>query len=151
MVVIYKVAFPRITQLGRLPGTNIYRSILMYPEAETTPGVLVLRIDAAIQFFCCEASAAAVQPGHFEMLLLVLLSGAISIAFLLLQGIKEYIRKAVQKRRAQDKQSGDPVRVVVLDLAPVTGDGIQRTGEREGEMVLLNLALLPKVCSRGLS
>ena len=68
VVVIYKVAFPRITQLGRLPGTNIYRSILMYPEAETTPGVLVLRIDAAIQFFCCEASAAAVQPGHFEMM-----------------------------------------------------------------------------------
>jgi hypothetical protein len=53
-VVIYKVAFPRISQLGRLPGTSVYRSTAMYPEAEATPGVLVLRIDAPIQFFNIE-------------------------------------------------------------------------------------------------
>ncbi|EFN58438.1 hypothetical protein CHLNCDRAFT_19800, partial [Chlorella variabilis] len=85
VVVIYKVAFPRITQLGRLPGTNIYRSVRMYPDAEPTRGVLMLRIDAPLWF-------AAI----------------------------EYVRNEVQRRRAEDKQSGDPVRVVVLDLAPVT-------------------------------
>ena len=58
VVVIYKVAFPRITQLGRLPGTNIYRSVRMYPDAEPTRGVLMLRIDAPLWFAAIEVGAA---------------------------------------------------------------------------------------------
>jgi hypothetical protein len=48
LVVIYKVAFPRITPLGRLPNSSIYRSTKQYPEAEETPGVFVLRVDAPL-------------------------------------------------------------------------------------------------------
>ena len=50
LLVIYKTAFPRITTLGRLPGTEIFRSTKMYPHAETAPGLLLLRIDAPIYF-----------------------------------------------------------------------------------------------------
>ncbi|PRW56212.1 sulfate transporter [Chlorella sorokiniana] len=50
VVVIYRTAFPRITTLGRLPGTSIYRSIKQYPEAEPQPNVLILRIDSPIWF-----------------------------------------------------------------------------------------------------
>lgn len=50
VLVIYKVAFPRISQLGRLPGTSVYRSVVMYPEAESSPGVLLLRVDAPLWF-----------------------------------------------------------------------------------------------------
>ncbi|KAI7843851.1 hypothetical protein COHA_002402 [Chlorella ohadii] len=50
LVVIYRTAFPRITTLGRLPGTSIYRSTKQYPEAEPQPNVLILRIDSPIWF-----------------------------------------------------------------------------------------------------
>ena len=36
--------------------------------------------------------------------------------------MREYVTKAVEQRRAVGEKSGDPVRVVVLDLAPVTGE-----------------------------
>ena len=49
LMVIYKTAFPRITTLGRLPGTTIYRSERMYPEAESSPGLLILRVDGELQ------------------------------------------------------------------------------------------------------
>jgi hypothetical protein len=38
-----------------------------------------------------------------------------------LQGIKKYIRKEVARGRVAGKKAGDPIRAVVLDLAPVTG------------------------------
>ncbi|KAL4428322.1 hypothetical protein ABPG75_002411 [Micractinium tetrahymenae] len=50
LLVIYKIAFPRITTLGKLPGSSVYRSTKMYPNAEVQPGMLMLRIDAPIFF-----------------------------------------------------------------------------------------------------
>lgn len=40
---------PHAAVLGRLPGTEIYRNVQRFPEAEPVPGVVVLRVDA--QFF----------------------------------------------------------------------------------------------------
>lgn len=51
VLVIYKVAFPRITTLGKLPGSEVYRSTKMYPNAELQPGMLLMRVDAPILFF----------------------------------------------------------------------------------------------------
>lgn len=50
VLVIYKTAFPRIAVLGQLPGTDIYRNVKMYPDAETPAGMVLLRIDAPIYF-----------------------------------------------------------------------------------------------------
>ena len=50
VLIIYKTAFPRISAIGRLPGTTIYRNIKMYPDAEHPAGMLLLRIDASIFF-----------------------------------------------------------------------------------------------------
>ena len=50
VLVIYKTAFPRITSLGQLPGTTIYRNIAMYPDAVQPPGMILFRIDAPIFF-----------------------------------------------------------------------------------------------------
>ena len=54
VLVLYKTAFPRIAAIGRLPGTNIYRNIKMYPDAESPPGMCLLRIDASVLFFNIE-------------------------------------------------------------------------------------------------
>ena len=59
VMVIYKSAFPRISTLGRLPGTDIYRSERMYPAAEHQPGLLLLRIDAPVYFANVEVRGAA--------------------------------------------------------------------------------------------
>ncbi len=41
---------PNTAVLGRLPGTNIFRNIDSFHEAETVPGLLILRIDASLYF-----------------------------------------------------------------------------------------------------
>jgi sulfate transporter 4 len=54
LILVYRAAFPRIATLGKLPETNIYRNVAMYQEAETTPGVLVIRVDAPLFYFNVE-------------------------------------------------------------------------------------------------
>jgi high affinity sulfate transporter 1 len=49
-VLIRRVSRPATAVLGRLPGTNTYRNIAVYPKAETIPGLLVFRFDAPIIF-----------------------------------------------------------------------------------------------------
>ena len=41
---------PHAAVLGRLPGTEVFRNVERFAEAEITPGVLVLRIDAQLFF-----------------------------------------------------------------------------------------------------
>ncbi len=41
---------PNTAILGRLPNTNIFRNIEHFPEAETIPGLVILRIDASLYF-----------------------------------------------------------------------------------------------------
>lgn len=50
MFVIYETARPHVAVLGKLPGTNVYRSIHQYPEATTHEGLVIMRIDAPIYF-----------------------------------------------------------------------------------------------------
>ena len=41
---------PNTAILGRLPDTNIFRNIEHFPEAQTIPGLVILRIDASLYF-----------------------------------------------------------------------------------------------------
>jgi SulP family sulfate permease len=41
---------PNTAILGRLPNTNIFRNVEHFPEAETIPGLVILRIDASLYF-----------------------------------------------------------------------------------------------------
>ena len=41
---------PHFAVLGRLPGTDVFRNINRFEEAETVPGALILRIDGPIYF-----------------------------------------------------------------------------------------------------
>jgi len=50
LLVVLKSAFPHITVLGHLPGTTIYRSVTMSPDARELDDFLILRIDAPIFF-----------------------------------------------------------------------------------------------------
>ncbi|XP_024519239.1 probable sulfate transporter 3.3 [Selaginella moellendorffii] len=48
--VLLHVTRPHAAILGKIPGTSIYRSIEQYPQAIRVPGILVVRIEAAIYF-----------------------------------------------------------------------------------------------------
>jgi SulP family sulfate permease len=45
-----RVGRPHVAVLGRLPGTTSFRKLDQHPEAETFPGVLLVRIDAPLFF-----------------------------------------------------------------------------------------------------
>lgn len=54
LVVFLRMSKPHSAVLGRLPGTTTYRNVERFPEAETVPGVTVLRIDASLAFVNAE-------------------------------------------------------------------------------------------------
>jgi high affinity sulfate transporter 1 len=52
---VYVAATPQMPVLGREPGTDIYRELDEYPNDETEPGVVVLRLDSGLFFATSEA------------------------------------------------------------------------------------------------
>jgi len=47
---VWRMSRPHVAVLGRLPGTTVYRNVERYPEAETTPGLVAVRVDAPLFF-----------------------------------------------------------------------------------------------------
>lgn len=41
---------PHTAVLGRLPGTDVFRNVARFPDAETVPGVVIVRLDAPLFF-----------------------------------------------------------------------------------------------------
>lgn len=48
--ILLHVTRPHTALLGNIPGTSIYRNLQQYPDANRMPGILIVRIDAAIYF-----------------------------------------------------------------------------------------------------
>lgn len=47
---VYETSRPHSARLGRLPGTDTFRNLARYPEAECPEGIVIYRIDAALSF-----------------------------------------------------------------------------------------------------
>lgn len=47
---VWSTSRPHVARLGRLPGTEIYRNVERYPDAEQVHGIAALRIDAPLYF-----------------------------------------------------------------------------------------------------
>lgn len=50
VVILQKTSRPHIAVLGRLPGTHVFRNVERSPGAVTSPGILVVRVDAPLYF-----------------------------------------------------------------------------------------------------
>ena len=50
LIVVYESAYPHTSVLGRLPGTNVYRNVKQYPDAERYDGIVVVRNEAPNNF-----------------------------------------------------------------------------------------------------
>jgi sulfate permease, SulP family len=58
---IWRESRPHIAVLGRITGTEHFRNVHRYPDAQTLPDVLVLRIDAGLFFGNVEAVSARIE------------------------------------------------------------------------------------------
>ena len=50
VVILQKTSRPHIAILGRLPGTQAFRNVERSPAAVTSPGIMVVRVDAPLYF-----------------------------------------------------------------------------------------------------
>ena len=50
VIVIKRTTHPHTALLGQIPGSEIYRNIERYPEAQTFPGLVIFRMDAPLYF-----------------------------------------------------------------------------------------------------
>ena len=49
-MVIYRVSYPHIAQMGQIPNTNLYRNVERYENLIEHEGILVVRLDAQLYF-----------------------------------------------------------------------------------------------------
>lgn len=61
LVIIYKIAKPHSTELGRLGDTHVFRNIGRYPKAQVDDRFLLIRFDAPLYFANVEAFEEAIH------------------------------------------------------------------------------------------
>jgi sulfate permease, SulP family len=54
VVVAVRMMSPHTAELGRLPGTTLYRNVARFPEAERVPGVAIIRFDVSLSYLNVE-------------------------------------------------------------------------------------------------
>jgi SulP family sulfate permease len=73
---------PHFAILGRLPGTEVYRNVLNFPDAETFAGLLILRVDAQFFFgnvtFLKDTIKTLLQNGKAPIKAVVLEAGSVN-------------------------------------------------------------------------
>lgn len=50
LIVLYNVSYPHVAELGRVPGTKVFRNIKRFEELETWEDILIMRFDAQLYF-----------------------------------------------------------------------------------------------------
>lgn len=88
--ILFNVTRPHTARLGNIPGTNVYRNVHQYPEATLAPGIVAVRIDAAIYF-----------------------SNSQYIHDKVLYYVEDEVARLV-------KTGGAPIQYLIVDLTPVT-------------------------------
>lgn len=51
LVLIRRAARPRVVELGRVPGTEVFADCIRHPENLPEPGILVLRLEGSLVYF----------------------------------------------------------------------------------------------------
>ncbi|MEF9927905.1 MAG: STAS domain-containing protein, partial [Massilia sp.] len=121
VVLIWRASRPHIAVLGRIHGTEHFRNVERY-SAETTPGLLMLRVDAGLFFGNVDAvneridEELVAHPGTRHLVLVLSAVNAIDTSALF--GLEELISSLRQ-------------RGVLLHLAEVKGPVMDRLKESD--------------------
>ena len=77
IMVIYRVSYPHVARLGRVPGTDQYRNVERYETVTEEPGVLIVRFDAPLFF---------ANLGHFSKKLREMVQDRNDVEIILING-----------------------------------------------------------------
>lgn len=116
---------PHFAVLGRLPGTQVFRNVDRFEEAETTPGALIVRIDGPIYFGNTDylkRALARLEAGRDDLAAVIIDASAISRL--------DSSADAVLHDIVQDYRRRDIVLFVAGPNGPVR-DAMARSGLRE--------------------
>jgi sulfate permease, SulP family len=118
---VYVVTHPRMSTLGREPGTQVFRDLAEHPDDETFPGVEVLRMDGGVFFATADALEDQVRTALLDPDLRGIVLHFAGINFVDSQGaatVSEIIRMA--------EESGIELRLAAV--RPVVRDVLERDG-----------------------
>lgn len=66
LVFIWRSAYPHAARLGYLARAKVFRNVERYPEVQTYPGTLILRVDASLYFANMSALENTLRNGLLE-------------------------------------------------------------------------------------
>jgi MFS superfamily sulfate permease-like transporter len=128
LVLIYQANHPPVYEVGRVPGTQIYRPMVDHPEYETIPGMLIVRAEGQLNF--------ASSPSALEKMRALILERQPQVVAMECSAIPDFEYTALQRLAAGDeKLQGAGISLWMVGLNPVPLATIKRSplGETLGD------------------
>jgi SulP family sulfate permease len=120
LVLIYQANHPPVYQVGRKPGTDIYRPMVDHPEYETEPGLLIVRAEGRLNF--------ASSPRALEKMRALILEQQPRVVAMECSAIPDFEYTALQKLAAGEEKLCDAgIELWLVGLNPVPLHTIQRS------------------------
>lgn len=120
LVLIYQANHPPVYEVGRKPGTDIYRPMVDHPDYETVPGLLIVRTEGRLNF--------ASTPRALEKMRALILEQDPQVVALECSAIPDLEYTALQKLAAGEEKLRDAgIELWLVGLNPVPLHTIQRS------------------------
>ena len=120
LVLIYQANHPPVYEVGRKPGTDIYRPMVDHPDYETVPGLLIVRTEGRLNF--------ASSPRAMEKIRTLILEKEPRVVALECSAIPDLEYTALQKLAAgEEKLREAGIALWLVSLNPVPLHTIQRS------------------------
>ena len=126
LILLYKLAYPHIAQLGRVKGHHEFRNIKRFKDLEKWEGVMILRIDGPLTFiniqYFKEYIEDSVEESNGQLKTIILDAGPVSyLDATAALGLRELLVYLNEKK----------VELLVCDLIGPVRDTLKRTGLKE--------------------
>jgi MFS superfamily sulfate permease-like transporter len=120
LVLIYQANHPPVYEVGRKPGTGVYRATVDHPDDETVPGLLVLRTEGSLHF--------ASSPRALEKMRALILEREPQVVLLECSAIPDIEYTALQKLAAgEEKLREAGIELWLAGLNPVPLATVRRS------------------------
>jgi high affinity sulfate transporter 1 len=120
LVLIYQANHPAVYEVGRKPGTEVYRAMVDHPDDETVPGLLVLRTEGGLHF--------ASSPRALEKMRALILEREPQVVLLECSAIPDIEYTALQKLAAgEEKLREAGIELWLAGLNPVPLATVRRS------------------------
>jgi MFS superfamily sulfate permease-like transporter len=120
LILIYQANHPPVYQVGRKPGTDIYRPMVDHPEYETEPGLLIVRTEGRLNF--------ASSPRALEKMRALILEQEPQVVAMECSAIPDFEYTALQRLAAgEEKLREAGIELWLVGLNPVPLATIRRS------------------------